>query len=208
MTAMIPARAASPACSLALRPPDDFRQVLARPVLLAALALFIAGCTTGKPGTTNRSYTLYAATGTEFAHSVRSRAPRGGRAFGLVEITFHPDYTLVPTDTGCRAKVRDVGLELVIILPKWRDGKPVSGSVRQRWTRFERTIRDHEMTHVRIAKDYAAKMRTSIAALHSRDSCRDLAGRIRNRITDIKAQHLRAQKRFDQREQPRLKALL
>ncbi|WP_417417514.1 DUF922 domain-containing protein [Hoeflea sp.] len=183
-------------------------QAIARLGLLGCLLLLAAGCTSGKPGTTNRSYSLYAETRSGFARSVHSRAPRNGRAFGLVEITFHPDYRLAGANSGCRAKVRDVGLELVITLPKWRDGKPVSSSIRHRWARFERTVRQHEMRHVRIAKAYAARMRKSIAALQSGTGCNDLARRIKQRITRIKAQHLRAQKRFDARDNRRLKPLL
>ncbi|MEM5473370.1 DUF922 domain-containing protein [Hoeflea sp. AS60] len=208
MTVMIMARAATFVRRPAFRKRDNNWLVIIRSVLLFCLSLVIAGCTTGRPGTTNRSYTLYAETRVGFAQSVHSRAPRGGRAFGLVEITFHPDYKLVAGDKGCRATARDVGLELVIVLPKWRDGKPVSVSIKNHWARFERTIRNHEMTHIRIARDYAAKMRSSIAALTSSTSCNELAGRIRNSVIQIKAQHLRAQKRFDAREQTRLNRLL
>ena len=176
------------------------------PLLLACL-LLLTGCTSGKPGTTNRSYSIHAETRSAFAQSVRSRAPRGGRAFGLVEITFHPDYRLVSGENGCRADVKTVELELVITLPKWRDGKPVPGSIGSHWKRFERTVRQHEMTHVRIARDYAARMRGAIAALPS-DTCTELSNRIRTRIQSIKVQHLRAQHLFDRREQRRLKFLL
>jgi predicted secreted Zn-dependent protease len=195
MTALATSPAGGPACPAAVWP------------LVLACLLILTGCTSGKPGTTNRSYSIHAETRTGFAQSVRSRAPRGGRAFGLVEITFHPDYKLVAGSSGCRADVRSVELELVITLPKWRDGKPVPGSVGPHWKRFERTVRQHEMTHVRIAKDYAARMRGAIAALRSA-TCKELAGRIKTRIKSIKVQHLRAQERFDRREQRRLKALL
>jgi len=203
MTTIVLASAERPACDTATQ-----QSVCIRLLALLCLLLLLAGCTTGKPGTTNRTYSLYAETRAGFTRSVRANAPRGGRAFGLVEITFHPDYKLVPGDKGCRAKVKDVGLELVIVLPKWRDGKPVSGSIKHRWDRFDRTIRAHEMTHVRIAKNYASRMRKSIAALHASTSCNDLARRIKQRIIQIKAQHLRAQKRFDARENRRLKSLL
>lgn len=175
--------------------------------LILACVLPLTGCTSGKPGTINRSYIIHAETRSGFVQSVRSRAPRGGRAFGLVEITFHPDYKLVTASSGCRAEVQSVELELVITLPKWRDGKKVPGSIGPHWRRFERTIRQHEMTHVRIARDYAAKMRRAIAASRAA-SCSELAGRIKTRIKSIKVEHLRAQKQFDRREQKRLKNLL
>jgi len=203
MTALVVASAERPACC-----PAKVQTVCARLLALLCFLLLLAGCTTGKPGTTNRTYSLYAETRAGFTRSVRANAPRGGRAFGLVEITFHPDYKLVSGDKGCQAKVKDVGLELVIVLPKWRDGKPVSGSIKRHWKRFQRTVRNHEMAHVRIAKSYATRMRKSIATLHSKTSCNELARRIKQRIIRIKAQHLRAQKRFDARDNRRLKTLL
>ncbi|AKI01147.1 putative secreted Zn-dependent protease [Hoeflea sp. IMCC20628] len=175
---------------------------------LCCLFLLLAGCTTGKPGTTNRPYTVYAENPAGFSRSVRARGPRGGRAFGLVEITFHPDYDLVPETKGCTTKTRSVGLELVIVLPKWREGKPVPQSVKRRWMRFRRTVTAHEDSHIRIAKNYAEKMRRSIASLRSGKSCGDLSNRIRTRITELKRQHISAHQRFDNREKMRLKTLL
>lgn len=189
----------------------DARTCIRTPFRLATLsllALMLAACTTGKPGTTNRTYSVFADTKAGFARSVRANAPRGGRAFGLVEITFHPDYSLVSDGKHCRATVKGVGLELVILLPKWRDGKAVPGAVRRQWGRFEQTVRAHEMAHVRIARAYAAKMRKAIAALRSKAGCNQLTSRIRARINQIKAQHLRAHDRFDDREKKRLKRLL
>lgn len=176
--------------------------------LALTLALPLAGCTTGKPGTTNRSYSVYAETKAGFARSVRTNAPRKGRAFGLVEITFHPDYSLAKNDRGCHATDASVGLELVVLLPKWRDGKPVPGTLKRKWRRFEQTVRHHEMAHIRIARAYAARMHKSIAALRSTTGCNQLAGLIRKRISQIKAQHLRAHERFDSSEKKRLKRLL
>lgn len=191
------------------REPDGgFTAMCLRLVWPLYLAVIMAGCTTGKPGRTDRYYSVYAETVSGFAVSVRARAPRGGRAYGLVEITFHPDYTLEAGDKECRVIVRDVGLELVVTLPKWRDAKAVSGPVRQHWRRFERTIRQHEMSHIRIAETYAVKMRKAIAAQRASRNCNGLAQKIKRRINQIKAQHLRAHRRFDLREQKRLKRLL
>lgn len=179
--------------------------VYARLLSFSCLLLLIEGCATGKPGTTYRNYSVYAETRTGFTRSVRATAPRGGRALSLVEITFHPDYKLAAKDNGCRATVKGVGLELVIVLPKWRDGKAVSGKVRRRWIRFERTVRNHEMAHVQIANTYAAKMRRAISALSFATGCTDPAGRIRTRIDQIKSRQLQAQKRFDARKEFDLK---
>ena len=64
------------------------------------------------------------------------------------------------------------------------------------------------MTHVRIARDYAARMRKTIAALRSNAGCSELRALIRTRIARIKTQHLRAHARFDARERKGLGRLL
>lgn len=168
----------------------------------------LGGCTAGQPGTTYRNYFVHGEDARAFTRSVRSNAPRGGRAFGLVEITFHPDFTLKPTKRGCRAEVRAVELELVITLPKWRAGKPVPAGVKRRWTRFRGTITRHEERHVAIARAYAARMAKSITSSRSSENCRDLARKIKTRIARIKVDHLKAHARFDRRERRRLKSLL
>ncbi|WP_339757596.1 DUF922 domain-containing protein [uncultured Hoeflea sp.] len=209
MVTTLAATAAPSGGSPGEREPDNrFTAMCRRLIWPLCLAVIMAGCTTGKPGRTDRYYSVYGETISGFAVSVRARAPRSGRAYGLVEITFHPDYTLEAEDKECRVKVRDVGLELVVTLPKWRDAKAVSGPVRHHWRRFERTIRQHEMTHIRIAETYAVKMHKAIAAQRAGRSCNDLARRIKRRINQIKIQHLRAHRRFDLREQKRLKRLL
>ncbi|MDF1607214.1 DUF922 domain-containing protein [Hoeflea sp. YIM 152468] len=175
---------------------------------ICCLVVALSGCTTGKPGTTHRPYSVYADTTVGFARSVRSNAPRGGRAYGLVEITFHPDYKLVPGERGCSTQVKDVGLELVVILPQWRDGKPVPGPVKPRWRRFYQTVNAHEDSHIRIARDYALRMRQALARMRSKTSCSDLQGQINKRVVQIKAQHLRAHGRFDARDMKRLKSLI
>lgn len=177
-----------------------------RAVSCLTLAL-AAACTTGKPGTTFRSYKVAGETHATLVTSVHAAAPRSGRAYGLTEITFHPVYTLAETETGCVARGVAVGTEIVVTLPEWRVGRPPV-AVSARWSRFERTIRAHEMTHVAIAKAHGRRLEAAIATMRSAEGCGDLRRRVALRIAEAKKRHLAAHAAFDEREQRRINALL
>ena len=170
-------------------------------------ALFVSACTTGKPGTSFRSYKVAGESHATFVRSVHAAAPRSGRAYGLTEITFHPVYTVAETKGGCAVTKADVGMEIVVILPEWRKGAPPP-AVRARWSRFERTIRAHEMTHVAIAKAYGQRLERSLAAMRSAEGCGDLRRRISAEITRTKRAHLAAHASYDVRDRRRINALL
>lgn len=173
----------------------------------AAVTLLVSACTSGKPGTSFRSYKVAGESHATLVRSVHAAAPRSGRAYGLTEITFHPVYTVTETRGGCAVTKADVGMEIVVILPEWRDGAPPP-AVRARWSRFERTIRAHEMTHVAIAKAYGQRLERSLAGLRSTDGCGDLRRRIAAEIARTKRAHLAAHAAYDQRDRRRINALL
>lgn len=174
---------------------------------LCLTLLLAASCTTGKPGTSFRSYKVAGENHETFVRSVHAAAPRSGRAYGLTEITFHPSYTVAETRGGCAVTKADVGMEIVVILPEWRKGAPPP-AVRARWSRFERTIRGHEMTHVAIAKAYGQRLERMLATMRSTDGCADLRRRISAEIARTKRAHLAAHAAYDVRDRRRINALL
>lgn len=173
-----------------------------------AAMMALPACTTGKPGTLTVHYDVHGDDNASFEQSVHAGGPRSGRAFGLVEITFHPQYKLTPGAKGCSISEAKVELGLRITLPRWKKGRPVPKSLQRRWAGFERAVRNHEMAHVRIARDYARRMQRHIAAMSSDRGCTDLAGKVRKRIEADKAEHLRAHDRFDAKTQKRINKLL
>ena len=176
---------------------------------MTPLALFfLSACTVAKPGTEFRYYPVFANSPADLARSIHSYAPRSGRAYGLTEITFVPAFELSGEGHQCRAKNVSVDLALEITLPKWRDGKGLSKSVRSRFHRFERYVRAHELHHAGIAKAYARKAESKIAVMRSTKGCGDLRRRIALYLMQMKLQHLASHKAYDVREKDRLKRLL
>ncbi len=175
-------------------------------MLLAASTL--SSCTSGRPGTQYHYYSVYSDNELGLTRSVRRSAPRAGRAYGLTAITFLPSYELVESGGRCRAKEVHVELALMITLPKWRAGKPVSTRVTRRFGRFERYVKQHEMHHVGIAKSYARQAERKISSMASSRGCNALRGEMAAYMTRMKRQHLQQHKLYDMREVKRLKALL
>ena len=64
------------------------------------------------------------------------------------------------------------------------------------------------MEHVRIARSYAARMRTALARLKPDASCWSLASRAAELIGDLKMRHVESQKAFDRRVNKQIKRLL
>ncbi len=168
----------------------------------------LSSCTTGRPGTQYHYYSVYSDDEVGLTRSVRRSAPKAGRAYGLTAITFLPSYKLAESNGRCRAKDVHVELALVITLPRWRAGKPVSARVTRRFGRFERYVKQHEMHHVGIAKNYARQAERKISSMTSSNGCNDLRGAITTYMTRMKRQHLQRHKVYDMREVRRLKTLL
>jgi Predicted secreted Zn-dependent protease len=174
---------------------------------LAVLLCLLSACTTGKPGMTYRAYAVAGDSGEAILRSVRASAPRDGRAYGLTQITFHPVYALADAKARCAVERATVGVELVLLLPQWREGAPPAPRVRGVWNRFEGTVRAHEHTHATIAKAHARRLERTLLALRAPD-CGGLRRRIDEEIARAKRTHLAAQAAFDLREKKKLKSLL
>ncbi len=175
--------------------------------LLFAL-LFVSACTVAKPGTRFKYYSVYAENSAELTRSVARSAPRSGRAYGLTEITFVPSYDLIEKAGKCRVDNARVELALEITLPEWRKGEALPRSVRGRFKRFERYIRQHEMHHVAIAKSEAREATRRIASMSSAKGCAALRTQIKADIGKMKRRHLARHKAYDLRDARRLRKLL
>lgn len=156
----------------------------------------------------SRYYSIHGASHAELVASVRRNGPKGGQAYGIGYIDFFPRYRTEPGAGGCRIVRPEVGLRIVLELPRWdsdKGGPPrIAGFAR----RFARAIEAHEMEHVRIARSYAARMRTALARLKPDASCWSLASRAAKLIGDLKMRHVESQGAFDRRVNKQIKRLL
>ena len=74
-------------------------------------------------------------------------------------------------DGRCRITGNRTRLSAEITLPRLTTADP---AVRQRFDRYLTALKDHEMEHVRIARDAAQRIDRGILALPTMPSCRQL----------------------------------
>jgi len=103
----------------------------------------------------------------------------------------------------CRVKKTRVNLDITQIFPKLAD-KP-SPSLARRWKRFMAGVRQHENTHVRIARDLANVSERTILRTVTRDdpNCRRMRSLLKRTIRGIYAAYDDKQNAFDKEEHRR-----
>lgn len=183
------------------------RWLLAAALLLVAIAPS-ASWAGDDTRITQRYYFISGRSHAELLASVRRNAPRAGSAYGIGFIDFYPRYTLAPTAKGCRIDKAEVGLRIVLRLPRWNGAKDTPRSVRRLADRFERAIKAHEFQHVRIAKRHASRMARQLARLKPAGDCRKLRNTAQALIDRHKQAHRASQAAFDRRTRKAIKRLL
>lgn len=155
-----------------------------------------------------RHYDVWGADVGELKNAIRASAPLGGRAFGLTNVKINPQFAYLQHDNGCVTANVVVDLDITVTLPKWLKDRPVPAALNGQWVNLEATVRDHEMQHVEIAQDFAARIEQVIAEAESGESCATLEQELTAKVQRLQAAHRVAQKLFDLDERERLKALL
>jgi predicted secreted Zn-dependent protease len=141
-------------------------------------------------------------------NSIRLGGPMDGRAFGLTNAVIEPRFAYVSDGVTCRTARVSVNLDITMILPQWREAMPIPASMSGQWETLEDTVREHEMTHVKIAQEFAARIEHVISTASSTDGCEDLSASLIKRVRGLQAAHRFAQKAFDMDERSRLRSLL
>jgi predicted secreted Zn-dependent protease len=160
---------------------------------------------------TKVSYAYYPVSGrshAEIVSSVRRYAPRAGRAYGIGFIDFHPDYDTVSKNGECRVTRAETGLAIQLKLPEWKGPKDAPRSAVRLGRHFEKSIRSHELQHVKIAESYARRISRDLLKLKPEKNCWALRRAANELIKHIKRQHIASQKAFDRRTFKQIKRLL
>ncbi|MAY60978.1 MAG: hypothetical protein CML29_02100 [Rhizobiales bacterium] len=141
-------------------------------------------------------------------NSIRRGGPLGGRAFGLTNVVIEPAFAYASDGVNCKtAKVR-VNLDINMTLPQWREAIPVPASMSGQWETLEDTVREHEMTHVKIAEEFADRIEYVIRHASSENGCEALNAALTKKIKGLQMAHRFAQQAFDIEERSRLRSLL
>lgn len=144
----------------------------------------------------------------EILRSVRRFAPRAGRAYGIGFIDFYPDYDFSAKSGACRVTRADTGLSIQLKLPEWKGPNDAPRAAVRLGRHFERSIRQHELQHVKIAESYARRMSRELLKLKPEESCWGLRRKAGDLIKRVKQHHINAQKAFDRRTFKQIKRLL
>ena len=175
-----------------------------RPAALLVLALL--GDAAAEEPRLSRSY--YPVTGLDrigLTAAVAANAPRGGKAYGLTFIDFHPRWRTRAKAGSCALSDVTVGLTVHMRLPRWGGGPRQPPAAARR---FVGAIERHELGHVAIARRFAAGMRQALQRLPAEASCAALAIRAGRLAEDWRRRHLAAQRAYDARERKGLARLL
>ncbi|MEX0954211.1 MAG: DUF922 domain-containing protein [Rhizobiaceae bacterium] len=144
----------------------------------------------------------------EIVNSVRRYAPRAGRAYGIGFIDFHPDYDMASKNGECRVTRAETGLAIQLKLPEWKGPKDAPRSAVRLGLHFEKSIRSHELQHVKIAESYARRISRDLLRLKPEKDCWVLRREAYDLIKRIKREHIGSQKAFDRRTFKQIKRLL
>lgn len=141
-------------------------------------------------------------------NSIRLGGPLGGRAFGLTNVVIEPHFAYMSDGVTCETANVTVNLDVNMTLPQWDDALPIPASMSGQWHTLEGTVREHELQHVKIAEEFAARIKSVIERASSSDGCETLQATLTKKVKGLQMAHRFAQMAFDMDERARLRALL
>jgi predicted secreted Zn-dependent protease len=156
---------------------------------------------------TVRTYGTYSIDGVtleQIERQLESRGPHvdttGHNHAGATRMRFTTLLRYARDGNRCRIARADVTLKVKVILPRWRPRGKVEPEVRIIWDTLAEDIRNHEETHVMIAKNHARELERALRDLFAERSCDMLAARARATTAAVLEKHGREQARFDRVE--------
>ena len=182
--------------------------------VLAGLALLLAGCTaTGnpKPDITVSYYEVSGRTKKSIDRQLALHGPYiagKGRVLAATDITLVPHVLLKEQPGKCSVERARFQVKAKVTLPKWRQRKSASGDIADTWDNFAAYAAVHELVHIKIAENHAAKLSRRIKGLPSQADCKTLGKKIDAAAKTVEAEHDRAQDKFDGDESKRFDRLV
>ena len=128
----------------------------------------------------------------------------GMRHPGATEVKFDGNVTYKRVRAGCKVAKPNLTLSLKVMLPKWDAPRTASARTRIVWQVLERDIRQHELTHVAIAKRWLARTELALRNLSPRPDCEAMRAVVEETTRRYLAGHEAAQQNFDRLEAQRV----
>ncbi|WP_420455028.1 DUF922 domain-containing protein [Rubrivirga sp.] len=143
----------------------------------------------------------YAVTGRTADAVLRSLVERGPRAegdvfFGLTQTELDVRYNPTPVSGGCLIEGTEVDLDVVVTLPEWLPAGDVDPALLHDWSRFRRSLSQHEHRHRVIALGGAEAAYKEVAGLY-RSSCEAAVAEARGRLERLGIEISAAHRRYD-----------
>jgi len=146
---------------------------------IAGGSLFISTADAARIYRTFEHYTISGTTAKQLDESIMHNGPFLGetasRHPGASRISFDPHIKLEKDSHGCRVKVADIDIRATISLPYWKQRRNTSDiELAVIWDVLSQDIRQHEESHVIIARSHASQMEQALRTMRSRPTCEAL----------------------------------
>ncbi len=147
------------------------------------------------------TYETYAVTGETAEAVLRSLVDLGPRDggdvfFGLTQTELDVRYEPTGVSGGCRIESVEVDLNVVVTLPEWEPEGAVDSALRHDWSRFRRSLSQHELRHREIARSGAEAAAAEVAGFY-RSLCPAAIAEARERLDRLGVEINGAHRRYD-----------
>jgi predicted secreted Zn-dependent protease len=145
-----------------------------------------------------RTYPVAGRTAEELAEVMTRDGPVVGGRQSYAKTHVQASTRLFSTAPGrCDPDSTRVELQLTVLLPEWRPPPAADPALRNHWTRFVRSTREHEMGHQDIARYYMSLLLTRARAETTAD-CLELQRALDGHTAQIYERHQATQDRLDE----------
>lgn len=148
-------------------------------------------------------YAIAGGSSAELMRQMRELGPvdplTGKRMQGFAEWRVSWSYQYAPGRGGCRLTQHEVGLDVVITLPDWRDKDAADGRMQAGWADFLQKLEEHERGHRAIGVEAAQAVDAALAGAPGRPDCDGLGEWLDSAAERAMGRYLRADAEYDLR---------
>ena len=162
-------------------------------IVVVALAAALSACQSVET-------VYYDAGGTTVEQAFRSvgrHGPDRGKAIGQTQVSMSMDLWTVESDKDCRIAKAEINLELKVILPRWTELDKTDAANRAHLKNLAKYVKDHEHTHVQIAKRFQRQIQRDVNKIPPAKTCKILENEAKRVFRQGMRVHDSAQNQFD-----------
>lgn len=174
-------------------------------MFVAGGSLFVSTAGAAKIYRTFERYTISGTTAKQLDEAIMRNGPflgeTGNRHPGASRISFDPHIKLEKDNHDCRIKTAKIDVRATISLPYWKQRRHTSDiELAVIWDVLLQDIKQHEESHVIIARTHASQMEQALRTMRSRPTCEALEHDVAKTLDAISARHDAQQRNFDRIE--------